>query len=246
MRWHCSLIWLILVLGGTQWAPAWGAPAPGGGFTRPPADQLRADLQRILARPEFHVQPANPNLAWQLRMLRALVNWWEEHIAPYLAGLHTAAPFAYWVLVGLTFLLAALLIYHITWTLRAAFAARRPRPGPHSMAPERVATDPTSLLQQADAAAGVGDFGQALRHLYLALIRQLDRRRIVRYDPSRTNRDYLRQSREVPDVFSDLLPLNDEVEGVWYGGRAATAEQYARCRQWALSAWEKGDSHGAL
>jgi hypothetical protein len=216
--------------------PAQTPPGP----ERPSVGELRARLQEILSRPEYQ-WPDHPENDWRLQLLRRLYQWWHEQVTPRISHLYEYSPVAYWLLVAVLLAACVLLIYHIYLSLKSAFG---PGGGRHrQMTGGTAATvegSPEALLAEADEAAAGRHYRRALRCLYLAVIRHLERRRLLRYDPSRSNGEYLRDLRPHPRLQALLRSVTDLVDGVWYGGQRAGAEDYERCRQWALSAWQEG------
>ncbi len=88
---------------------------------------------------------------------------------------------------------------------------------------------PAAFLDDAARLADAGDLREALRSLYLATLVALDRRRLIAFDPHRTNWQYLRQMPRGAerDAFAAFTRLFDHK---WYGRELTTAEDYARCR----------------
>jgi hypothetical protein len=234
-----TLCWALAV-------PLWaGATGAGTSPARPVASQLRADLERILARAEYRQAESQWPASLIYRLLRSASVWYQEHLAPFFAHLHEVSPVWYWAIVTLGGVALALLLYHIYVTVRSSFGPRsRARGQGSAMGADQVLQSPESLLRQADLAAGEGDFAEALRRLYLALIRNLDRHGLLRYDRSRTNYEYLRELSPNPHLSAPLHRLTRQAETVWYGGHSFAAEDYQRCRRLALEAWQ-GEAHTA-
>jgi hypothetical protein len=223
------------------------APQAGGQPPRPSTPVLREDLQDILARPEFRARGKDWLWELKLRLLRAVIQWWEERVAPLFSDLRAAQPVVYWTIFAVLLLLLTGILYHIYTSLRSAFGSNVRHRGRAADAtlPQRLG-GPEELLREADAAAGKGQFALAFRWLYLALIRQLDRKSLLRFDGSATNHDYLRQLGAHPEITRHLEPLTRAVEPVWYGYQTATPEDYQRCREWVLAAWQEGGPDAAL
>lgn len=211
---------------------------------RPAAAVLRADLQTILARPEFREMHA----AWLqeliMRWLQRLLQWWQDHVSGRLDRLLEGAPVLYWTIVGVLTLVALVLIYHIYLTLRSAFGTGRRRRRPEAPSQPTTLSEPQRLLEQAETAAAAGRFAEALRYLYLALIFQLDRHDILRYDLSYTNQEYVRQARRHPAIVAPLRDVSRLADGAWYGRRELGWSEYERCRALVQTAWQEAD-HGA-
>jgi hypothetical protein len=113
------------------------------------------------------------------------------------------------------------------------------RSGPTASSLDSMLTEPHSqsakaLWQQADELARGGQFLEAVRHLYLAVLALLHRANLIRYERTRTNGEYVRQVRlatEAPaslhDPFRQLTTLFD---GKWYGERTCDGQDYNACR----------------
>ena len=91
---------------------------------------------------------------------------------------------------------------------------------------------PASFLERAAHLAEHGDLREALRALYLATLVALDRRRLIAFDPHRTNWQYLRKMPrgETRDAFRQFTDLFDHK---WYGRGDTTRRDYERCRELA-------------
>jgi hypothetical protein len=114
-----------------------------------------------------------------------------------------------------------------------AAAAAAPEPGgpaPHEL-PAPV------LWQQAEALARQGKYPEAVRTVYLAVLGLLHRARLVRYERTRTNGEYVRQVRLAPEAPPELQPpferLTARFEAVWYGKQECGADGYKECRRTA-------------
>lgn len=86
---------------------------------------------------------------------------------------------------------------------------------------------PTELRSRADEYAAQGNFREALRHRYLALLLQLDARGVWRYDSRRTNWEHiaaLRRQENKRILVSPLSELTRRFDRVRYGGAPCDAE----------------------
>jgi hypothetical protein len=93
------------------------------------------------------------------------------------------------------------------------------------------------LWRRAEAAAREADFRQALRWLYLAVLYLLDSRQLLRYEPTRTNGEYLRQLRraeQAPEAVQEpFRALTTRFETSWYGDAATVDSDYREFRRLA-------------
>jgi hypothetical protein len=109
-------------------------------------------------------------------------------------------------------------------------------PGPHEPALQPDEQSAADLWRRAEALARVGDFLAAVRYLYLAVLTQLHRADLIRYERTRTNGEYLRQLRGAEGAAAVVEPfrrLTRLFEQKWYGDRACAPEDYETCHKLA-------------
>src|SRR5207302_6693028 len=100
---------------------------------------------------------------------------------------------------------------------------------------EAVLTHPdeqsaAALWGEADELARKGRFLEALRNLYLAVLVQLHRANLIRYERTRTNGEYARQLRSKGDnLHRPFKGLTGIFEVKWYGERACQPGDYDSC-----------------
>jgi hypothetical protein len=103
----------------------------------------------------------------------------------------------------------------------------RREPMPH----ERPASE---LWREADEQARNEQYLQAVRTLYLAVLSMLHRRQLLRFEPMRTNGEYLQQVRLAPQAPAELHAVFEDFtslfERKWYGDRACDAEEFRAAR----------------
>ncbi len=96
---------------------------------------------------------------------------------------------------------------------------------------------PTELWRQAEGLAGAGRFRDAVRVLYLAVLSLLHRQQFIRFEPTRTNGEYVRQvrlSEQAPaELHGPFLELTGLFEAKWYGERPCESADYGACRRLA-------------
>ena len=221
----------------TTRAPAEAKGAP----TRPPAADLRAGLEDILQRREYRQALAeDPVAELQRRILNRLAQVLARLFEPLGALQETNRTVFYVLVVGLTLLLLAV-VAHIVLTIRAGLrATRQVRPG-ESRRRQPGETDPQRLRRRAGQLAAAGDFLGALRTVYIALIRHLDRAELLRYDPTRTNWEYAAQVRHLPEATAILRPFGALLDRTCYGGEPATEADYQAGVQWLEEALRLGE-----
>jgi hypothetical protein len=117
---------------------------------------------------------------------------------------------------------------------------RRDRPAAETGRPKAVSLEETvaelhqqpiaALLRRADELAQQGKHLEALRAAYLAVLSLLHRKHLLRYEPTRTNGEYVREVRLAPNAPPSVhAPFNRFTllfEEKWYGGGACDAAVY--------------------
>lgn len=117
------------------------------------------------------------------------------------------------LVIGLVLVLA-LVVYAVRGVRRSVVADARARED----AAEEETMTATEAVDRAQIEARAGNYRGAARHMYLSSLLWLEERGMLRYDRSRTNREYLQQVRGKP-VHDELLPVVETFERVWYGHR---------------------------
>lgn len=120
-----------------------------------------------------------------------------------------------WAMLAVGLLLVlAIVVYAVRGVRRSVVTDARAR---EEAAQEETMTA-TEAVDRAQIEARAGNYRGAARHLYLSSLLWLEERGMLRYDRSRTNREYLQQVRGKP-VHDELLPVVETFERVWYGHR---------------------------
>jgi hypothetical protein len=118
--------------------------------------------------------------------------------------------------------------------------AREQEIGPLPLPENRSADE---LWSEAEARAQAGQFREAVRFLYLAVLFGLDRKRLLRYEAMRTNGEYVRQLRLAeqapPDLHAVFERLTALFEGKWYGDRPCEADEFGACKALAREVRER-------
>jgi hypothetical protein len=93
---------------------------------------------------------------------------------------------------------------------------------------------PANLWRQADALAAKERYREALRQVYLALLASLHSRHFIRFEPTRTNGEYVRQLRlseqAPPELHQPFQRLTQLFETAWYGERPCEESDYRAAR----------------
>ena len=186
-------------------------------YSEEKATRLRTHLEEILARPAFQWRETEPTLLqriWQ-RILRALFD-----LLPAGRG----SPILNYALTGLGALALLAVLLYAARSFFASFTSEAEREGATGPESELTAEE---ALTRAHSLSRDGDYRAAVRYLYLSTLLLLDERGVLRYDRSRTNREYLGTVRDRPEVAATLRSVVEVFDRTWYGYQPLDAESYA-------------------
>ena len=183
-----------------------------------------AALQTILDRPAYQWRPDKPSAieSWFVDLIRKLARALPNP-DPQGDGITINIPVD--VLVTIAGILIMLFVFWFVGRefmgglLLEAGAGPSTRDGGEPLTAARA-------LQQAQNLSTAGDYRSAVRYLYLASLLRLDERGLLRYDRSRTNREYLRSVDEKPELASNLKDVIDVFDEVWYGYQPLDKSSY--------------------
>ncbi len=198
-------------------------------------DGPTANAQEILAREDF--QPIRKTKTPLEHLQEWLVAWLERILGKLPQGQQSDAESGglwsnQWAQIGLWVGITLLLASGVVWLARRL---RRPsteaEDGTRIILGEAVALDldADDLLAQAQAAAEAGDWRQAVRKVYIALLHELDRREVISLNPAWTNREYLSAVRAQARLYPAMHELTDRFDRLWYGQHQGSREDYERC-----------------
>jgi hypothetical protein len=158
------------------------------------ADSLRAVLDSVFAAPEYRwVERPNP--------LAFLTRWWRW-LADWLARVQDRHPEVFWVLFWGLVAVLALVLVHAGWVMFQTIRAAATPPSADARRTTREIHDASWYRREALRLAAEGLYPEAMQADFLALVLELDARRIVRFHPSKTPNEYTgeaglaRESRE--------------------------------------------------
>jgi hypothetical protein len=219
--------------------------------------RARDDATQILARPEFQTvekkvdapkddeKPDSPFKAfwdWLGKWFKRFFEWLldrdekPEVKPPAFAGGEMLGANA--VIVFIVVLLVALLVFLVVQLL--------PKKAVEAEGGEAVAlgetplsSDPMSALSKrpetwaglADELAAKGEYREAIRHLYLALLSTLHRAGVIDYDPTKSNWDYLFGFKGGGEQKFAFRELTRRFDFAWYGNLEVSDSAYATFRR---------------
>jgi hypothetical protein len=85
-----------------------------------------------------------------------------------------------------------------------------------------------AAFDKAQALSKGGDYRSAVRYLYLSSLLLMDERGILRYDRSKTNREYLRSVAHSPELAKPLGDVIEVFDNVWYGYHSLEEETFKK------------------
>lgn len=195
---------------------SWPEPIHG------PTDLAR--LKPILKQPEFLWPVEEPTAIerW-LDELRQRINHFLNSLFPDRLAIELPL---FDLLVSLA---AAALLVLVFWYVASQLLAGL---APESRLDELGADDaPISAgqaFERAQTLSAGGDLRSAVRYLYLATLLTLDEQGQLRYDRTRTNREYLTSVAQSPRLATTLGDIVDVFDRVWYGQQTLEPDAYDR------------------
>jgi hypothetical protein len=182
-------------------------------------------LQEVLARPEFQPQaPRQPS-------------WFQEWLNEQLSRIglrNVRLPNLNWAITLVGVMVLAAVVFFFIRTLRANLVSRQDL----EEAINGGKLSSSSALKQAQQLAAGADYRSAVRYLYLAAVLSLDERGLLRFDKALTNREVLRQTSTHAQLKSELRPVVETFDQVWYGLQPISDEQYHEYEQQVARARE--------
>lgn len=189
-----------------------------------------ADKQKLaeILRREEYVKPEEQGESFFAKTWRRLKEWLRSLFPkPDIPASNvTTAGFAWfgvvlqWILYALILGVVGFLIYRFAPFFAEKFKQRaRVEKAARVILGETLADDATAqnLFAEAERLAQAGNRRGAIRKGYVALLCELNDRKIIGLERHKTNRDYLRDVRKRVDIFENMNPLTVRFERHWYG-----------------------------
>jgi hypothetical protein len=191
-----------------------------------------ADLQPlagILAQPEFQWQTSRPSWldAWWERLRLWLFNLLERLFGG--RELAVEVPMADTLFVILGILGVALIFAFVLRNMLRSMAAEVAIPSA-GLADEELMTS-EKAYETARTFSSQEDYRLAVRYLYLSALLHLEERGLLRYDRTRTNREFLRLLHNQQDLFANLRAVVEVFDQVWYGFQPMDKDAYDKYQQ---------------
>ena len=180
-------------------------------------------LNEILARPEFQWQQEQQ----PLRLPDWLTNLYDQFINFVDRVIFTTATLIYEGRILFQIAGAFLFVLSLFFIARSLSRnlVREAELAAEGDANDEILTS-KGAFKRAETLSMQGDYRNAIRYLYLSSLLVLDEQGLMRYDRSRTNREYLRSVSSKPELAKPLQDVIDVFDRVWYGFEGVDEQTY--------------------
>lgn len=181
----------------------------------PTAGQIRDTAHQVLSRPEF--QPPSKTLFERLR--DAVLDQLDRLVSALVGG--GRGSIVAWVLLALVLAAVVYLLYRLVRMVERDRAVAQP-----TLVVTEERRPAREWLADADAYEAAGNWRDAIRARYRALIADLARRGLVDEIPGRTDGEYRLEMRDAaPRSADDFSAATDVFERAWYGNHPTGREE---------------------
>lgn len=213
----------------------------------------RPEFENVVERPKDDESPAEPEApdepGWFAKLLRRFLEWLEELFKKKRTtpdeptvpsgGMDMAG--ANVVMIVALVLVAAVLLY----ILARSFSRKKPdetaldESGGLNQQPleqdamSALSKPPETWAGLADELAARGEFREAIRHLYLALLSRLHRDGVIDYDPTLSNWEYLFAFKGAATLKLGFRELTRRFDFAWYGNEGVDSGAWSIFRRTA-------------
>ena len=172
-----------------------------------------APLHEILSQPEFTWQESAPNPInnWLQQIWETINRWLNDILGDRSLNVSLNQN---WLTLVASLLLVAIL-YFVFRTLFIDFSKESRLGNEGEDGSEPITSE--AAFEKAQMLSRGGDYRSAVRYLYLSALLIMDERGVLRYDRSKTNREYLRSVSESPELSEPLEDVIEVFDNVWYG-----------------------------
>ena len=177
-------------------------------------DEAREAAVRELSDPAYVSDDPNP--------LERAIDWVLTRLGELFAGAGGMSG-----ITALTIVVAVVVLIVIVFRLRVGRTGRALRSGDKVFGTTVMTA--AEHRAAAEKAAAAGDFAEAVRERFRAVVRELEHRGVLDARAGRTVDEVAFEAgRALPVLADDLRGAAVQFDDVWYGGRPATAEGYER------------------
>lgn len=218
-----------------------------------PAPDAQDTVKKILERPEFQDAPVveKPDEAgtddepgWLAKLIRDFFEWLFKRETkptktPELDLPSGSMGAANAVIVGAVVLVVVALLFILIRSVKLKDKASAVEDEHNGLTQQPLAHDAMSALSKpsetwaglADELAARGEYREAIRHLYLALLSRLHRDGVIDYDPTFSNWEYLFAFKGSSAAKTAFKELTRRFDFAWYGKLGVDALAWSMFRQ---------------
>lgn len=192
----------------------------------PGADSLRSVLDSVFAAPAYRwVERPDP--------LAFLARWWEA-LRDWLDDVRATHPDLFQLLIWALVLALVAILVHGFWVMAQTIrAAQAPQGAPGETAPE--ARGAAWYRREAVRLARAGQYPAAMQVDFLALVLELDQRRLLRFHPSKTPSEYTYEARMDASSREAFRGLVRSLYGFAFGREPCGEGEFLQWRQGAMT-----------
>lgn len=179
-------------------------------------------LHTILSRPEFlwPEQAPNPLKEWFQKLWDSFNKWLNS----IWGNEQIVIPFDTVMLSVFASIFLALILIYVFRTLWVDFMKEAHLNDTGEGGSEPLTSE--AAFEKAQMLSRGGDYRSAVRYLYLSSLLLMDERGVLRYDRSKTNREYLRSVANSPELAKPLEEVIEVFDNVWYGYHPLEEESF--------------------
>jgi hypothetical protein len=200
------------------------ADESAAGLNAEARSKARATLTQVLAGKEYNHYGG---VSFLTRMLEKVLRFFERS-GVFVPPMAAAA--AFWIVLSIIIcaLLACLIGLTAMWIKRRTNHAHSGEGKGSAKSPRKPKVTPESLIREAESLATERKFGEAFRKIYLAMLLTFDKARLIEYDRSRTNWEYVRRIRKQspPDQSEIVQSMTDTFDKLVYRKGEASPADY--------------------
>lgn len=202
-------------------------------------DEDKQKLAEIMKRPEYQ-KPEPPKESLIQRWIREFFEWLDQTFpkpqinAPESGGMSSLSFVLQVVLYGLLAIAIVFLVYKFAPFITGRFGQKRKsKRGDRVILGERISaeTSASDLFADAEEMARNGELRLAIRKGYIALLCELSDRKVIGLARHKTNRDYLRDVKKRPQLFTSLASMTSVFERHWYGLKETDVGEWETFRE---------------
>jgi Domain of unknown function (DUF4129) len=182
------------------------------------------------------------SFGWQIQQMQQRVGEWiEVTFSPALSKAVNSLGFPEWLWDILVVIGWVILAFVVAWLALQIYRQLRPYIEslifPIRDRQKSTLTEDKSLsytvaewLQQAQKLRSQGNYSEACRALYMALLQRLAEAELIPAQISRTDREYLKLMAKIPSCQSCKLLVATH-EQIWFSDASISSETFERCQQ---------------